>query len=273
VSTAGQIIERAFKRILVGAADASPEPDEYADALSDLNSMMISLEADGIRLGYTEVDNVSDVVTVPKGAELGIIANLALAIAPDYNAAISPALGEQARSGMATMRKLGRVRITTSYPGTLPRGSGNEDLNAWDDHYFSPMISALLSLAGNTLTTNIVTADVPVRINAFWVPAFAEGMRGEVYGRITCEQRFETTVTVAVALSATISAGSGAYTFRVMHNGVSVATTAATLSATPADVVISHSLMLYPQDYLEIWVEADAHATDLVVVDGQFEVC
>jgi hypothetical protein len=109
-----------------------------------------------------------------------------------------------------------------------------------------------------------------VRVNAFWVPAFAEGMRGEVYGRITCEQRFQTTVTVAVALSAT---GSGVYTFRLMRNGVSVATTAATLSASPADVVISHSLMLSPQDYLEVWVEADAHTVDLVVADGQFEVC
>lgn len=270
MSTAGQIIERSFKRILVGAADAAPEPDEYADALSDLNSMMAALEADGIRLGYTEVDNVSDVVTVPKGAELGIIANLALAIASDYGAAISPALGEQARSGMATLRKIGRVRITSSYPGTLPRGSGNDDLNAWNDQYFSPLISALLSLAGNTLTTNIVTADTPVRINAFWVPAFAEGMRGEVYGRITCEQRFETTVTVAVALSAT---GTGSYTFRLMHNGVSVATDTETLSTTPVDIVISHSLVLEPQDYLEIWVEANAHTVDLIVVDGQFEVC
>jgi hypothetical protein len=31
--------------------------------------------------------------------------------------------------------------------------------------------------------------------------------------------------------------------------------------------------MLAPQDYLEIWVEADAHTVDLVVADGQFEVC
>jgi len=47
MSTAGDIIERAFKRILVGGADAAPEADEYADALADLNSMMAAFEANG----------------------------------------------------------------------------------------------------------------------------------------------------------------------------------------------------------------------------------
>jgi P22 tail accessory factor len=269
MSTAGDIIERAFKRILVGGADAAPEADEYADALADLNSMMAGFEANGIRLGYTEVDNVSDNVTIPSAAILGVVSNLAVTIAPDYGGTVSPILADQARSGMNTLRKLGCPRIRTSFPNTLPMGSGNMEYGGWDDEYFASGVFALLSLAGNSLTTDIVTADVPVKVNAFWTADVSEGLRSDVSGRIASLQSDDVAITAVLALTAT---GSGAYTFRVMQNGVSVATVTGTLSATPLDLTLTASLTLAPADYLEIWVEADGHTVDCVVTDAQFKV-
>jgi P22 tail accessory factor len=269
MSAAGDIIERAFKRILVGAADAAPEADEYADALADLNSFMASLEARSIRLGYTEVDNVSDNVTIPAGAILGVISNLAITIAPDYGGTVSNELAEQARLGMHTLRKLGLPRIRTSFPNTLPMGSGNIDYGGWDDEYFASGVFALLSLAGNSLTTNVVTADTPVKVNAFWVADVSEGLRADVSGRIASLQGDDVAITAVLALTAT---GTGAYTFRVMQNGVSAATVTGTLSATPLDLTLTASLTLAPADYLEIWVEADGHTVDCVVTDAQFKV-
>lgn len=269
MTTAGDIVERAFKRILVGGADAAPEPDEYADALADLNSFMLALEVDGIRLGYTVVDNVSDPVTIPPAAVLGVVSNLAITIAPDYGGVVSAALAAQATTGMGTLRKLSRPRMKTSYPGTLPTGSGN---TGWDldDDYYAPMISAQLSLAGNTLVTDIVTADTPVRVNAFWERPLAEGMRSDVYGRVTSTQDGMTVVSVLCSATAT---GDGAYTFRLMKNGVSVAAVSATLSATPVSATLSQAVTLYPADYLELWVEAGGHTNDLTITDGQVEVC
>lgn len=269
--TAGRVIERALKRILVGGADASPEADETADALSDLNDFMLALEANGVRLGYTVVDNVSDIVTVPQGAVNGIIANLAVTVAPDYSAAISPALAEQAREGMRTLRRLGRNKVSTPYPTTLPQGSGNEGYNpsGWNDHFYLSGVSGVLSLAGNTLTTDIVTADTPVKINAYWTKVKSVGLICDVGGRITSNQTADTSVTATITLSAT---GTGAYTFRLMQNGVSVASDTETLSATPVDIAITKALTLEPSDYLELWVEADGHTVDLIVADGQFEV-
>ncbi len=269
MSTAGEVIERAFKRILVGGADAVPEPDEYADALADLNDFMASLEANGIRLGYTVVDNVSDTVTIPSSAILAVVSNLAVTVAPDYGATISPALAEQARAGMATLRKIALPRIRSSFPNTLPMGSGNVDYGGWEDEFFASGVFALLSLAGNSLTTNIVTADVPVRVNAFWVADMSEGLRADISGRITSLQEDDVAITAVLAITAT---GTGAYTFRVMQNGVSAATVTGTLSATPLDLTLTASLTLAPADYLEIWVEADAHTVDCVVTDAQFKV-
>ena len=108
MSTAGDIIQTALKRVLVQASDAPLEPDEYQDALDSLNDLMAAYEADGIRLGYTPVDNVEDEVTVPPGARRGIIANLAIEISADYGGNITAALSRQASEGMQTLRKLGR---------------------------------------------------------------------------------------------------------------------------------------------------------------------
>jgi len=269
--TAGRVIERALKRILVGAADAAPEADEYADALDDLNDFMAALESRGIRLGYTIVDNVSDVVTVPAGAILPIIANLAVTVAPDYSAAVSAALAAQAAEGMNTLRKLGRPRLKAQYPLTLPRGAGNDDTYqyAGDGYFYGNSVLALLSMAGNTLATDIVTADVPVLVAGQWTQVDAIGLRTDVAGRITSLQDGDVSVTVTLTMSAT---GSGAYTFRLMHNGVSIATDTETLSATPADISITKAVTLEPGDYLEVYVEGDAHTNDPTIADAQFEV-
>jgi hypothetical protein len=126
MATAAQVLKAALQRILVQASEADLEPDEYKDAMFAMNNLMLDLDASGINLGYTEVSSLGDTITVPAGALRGIIANVAVEIAPDYNGVITPALGEAATNGMDTMRKLGIAIYTSSLPSTLPIGSGNE---------------------------------------------------------------------------------------------------------------------------------------------------
>jgi hypothetical protein len=135
--TAGQVIKAALQRILVQASEADLEPDEYADAILALNVMMDSWRGDGIYLGYTQVDNVADIVTVPPGAIRGVIANLAIEVAPDYSGKISPELVMQADMGLKVCRKLGQQIIPSQFPSNLPRGTGADDAE-YDDTYFEP---------------------------------------------------------------------------------------------------------------------------------------
>lgn len=127
MATVEQVANASLKRILVQAADAPLEPDEYADYIFALNNWMLDLDARGITLGFTEVSNLGDAVTVPTGALRGIIANMAIEVAPDYNGVVSDALALAAREGLQTMRLIGQTIPVASYPSTLPVGSGNED--------------------------------------------------------------------------------------------------------------------------------------------------
>lgn len=134
--TGAQVIKAALQRILVQASEADLEADEYQDAILALNAMMASWESDGIRLGYTPIDSIADEITVPPGAIRGIIANLALEVAPDYNGVVSAALASQANDGMRICRKLGVRIIPTQYPTNLPKGSGYEDEMDYIDPFF-----------------------------------------------------------------------------------------------------------------------------------------
>lgn len=144
MATAAQVIKAALQRILVQASEAPLEASEYQDAIFAMNNIMLALDADGVRLGYKEVTNLGDDVTIPPGALRGLIANLAIEVAPDYNGQITDGLVAAAANGTKTMRMLG-VRISqSSYPGTLPIGSGNEDDSGYATYKFYDDDEALI---------------------------------------------------------------------------------------------------------------------------------
>lgn len=136
MATVAQVAKASLQRILVQASEADLEPDEYQDYIFALNNLMLSLDADGITLGYTEVSNLADQVTIPAGALRGLIAMMAIEVAPDYNGVVTPALQLAAQQGLKVMRKLGQTMGQTAFPSTLPRGSGNEDNTYRNSHFY-----------------------------------------------------------------------------------------------------------------------------------------
>lgn len=126
MATAAQVLKAALQRIIVQASEADLEPDEFSDAIFAMNNYMLDLDARGINLGYTEVTNLADIITIPTGALRGLIANVAIEIAPDYDGEISPGLVKAASEGLKAMEELGVVVTTSFFPSTLPIGSGNE---------------------------------------------------------------------------------------------------------------------------------------------------
>ena len=137
MATAEQVLKAALQRILVQASEADLEPDEFSDAIFAMNNYMFDLDASGVHLGYTEVTNLSDAITIPTGALRGLIANVAIEISPDYDGEVTLGLQRAARQGLKTMEQLGVEVTTSAYPSTLPRGSGNTGRNfgATDNFY------------------------------------------------------------------------------------------------------------------------------------------
>ena len=125
MATVEQIAKASLQRILVQGSESTLNPDDYQDFIFALNNYMTALDAEGIALGYTVVDDLSDQVTIPVGALRGVIANMAIEVAPDYGGVVTDALVVQAQQGMIAMRRLGKSSPQTQFPSTLPRGSGN----------------------------------------------------------------------------------------------------------------------------------------------------
>lgn len=138
MATVAQVAKAALQKILVQASEAALEPAEYQDFIFTMNNFMFDLDANGISLGYTEVTNLADNVTVPVGALQGVIYNTAVLCAPEYDGEVTPMLFRIAEESLKTMRKLGQRIPTSSYPDTLSIGSGNEGNFRYRDSHFFP---------------------------------------------------------------------------------------------------------------------------------------
>jgi hypothetical protein len=92
VSSSAQIVARALKRINVVAAGEDPSAGDAADGLAALNAMIAGWAADGI--------NVSPDVPLPSKHEEGVIALLAVRLAPDYGREPAALVYEAANEGM-----------------------------------------------------------------------------------------------------------------------------------------------------------------------------
>jgi hypothetical protein len=151
METAGSVIKSALQEILVQASESPIEADEAQDALVYLNRLMSMYDADGINLGYTAVTSLASPITVADGAIMGIVKNLAVTLFPQFSAPgtqINPILIQEARDGLKVMEKLGVFIIPTSYPDTLPIGSGNEWDSGWNDHFYSDAALAVTTEQG-----------------------------------------------------------------------------------------------------------------------------
>ena len=161
MATVLQVAKASLQRILVQGSEADLEPDEYQDYIFALNNYMLALDAEGITLGFTVVDNLADEITVPSGALRGIIANLAIEVAPEYNCENSAGLVVAAKAGLKVMRRLGQTMGATQFPGTLPRGSGNEGgtTQLYGDHYYESLEDEILAETTGAISLETGTVD------------------------------------------------------------------------------------------------------------------
>jgi hypothetical protein len=137
---AGDIIKDALGEISALGAEAPVEAVDAQLSVRYLNRMMTALDADGIDLGYTEIDSLGDDVTTPAGSYEGITVMLAARLWRHFadDAPIPMDLLARAQQGKETLRKIAVIVSSSEHPDTLPRGSGNEGDNGYDTSHFYP---------------------------------------------------------------------------------------------------------------------------------------
>lgn len=133
---ASDIVVDALEQLVVQASEASIEASEAQSAIRYMNRFMAQMDGDGIDLGYTVVNSLSDPITIPAAAMNGLVYNLAIMLAPQYDALVTPALAKAARDGLDTMRLLAFNVGPSSYGDTLPIGSGNEGDCRSNSHFY-----------------------------------------------------------------------------------------------------------------------------------------
>ncbi len=146
MATAAQVVKAILQKILVQESEAPIEASEAQDVIFTMNNFMLDLDAKGITLGYTEVSDLGDTITIPTGALRGLIYNVAGEMAPEFNGVFTAKAEQIAKDSMVTMRTLGLTIGETQMPSTLPIGSGNEQQGGrFVNHFFPDQEAEILA--------------------------------------------------------------------------------------------------------------------------------
>lgn len=148
METAQTVINDALQEILVQAIEQPLEQVDFAIAQRYMNRFMNEIAADGVTLGYTMVNSPNDPITIPYGAINGLIYNLALHLATTYDVAVGPELAVKAANGLRIMTRISTQIIPSSYPDTLPIGSGNEWDSSRNDKFYTEPSPAVETESG-----------------------------------------------------------------------------------------------------------------------------
>ena len=151
--TAKDVITDALQEILVLAVEAPLTSNEIQTGIRYLNRMMTAFAVDGLNIGFTQITNIGDSMTVPDGALQGIVSNLALNLAPQFGADITPALLKKASDGLGAIQAIAVTVFPTPFGGTLPIGSGNEfDVSASEVHFYPDVSKGVLNEQGGFIS-------------------------------------------------------------------------------------------------------------------------
>lgn len=106
MTTVSATVARALRLLrVIDAEDGVPESYQYIICQEALNAMMARWEAYGISLGWAPVSSPDDVLPVPIEAEAAIAYNLAVAVQPEFGAALEPSVLRMAERGYSDVTR------------------------------------------------------------------------------------------------------------------------------------------------------------------------
>jgi len=122
---------KAFEEIGYAAYIYDVSPEQQNSALETLDDMVAGWNAIGIRLGYplpssAGQSSLDQDTNVPDSARLGLIAKLAIAIAPRFGKTVSAETKATAKQFYDNLLVQLAQPIEQRYPTTMPLGAGNK---------------------------------------------------------------------------------------------------------------------------------------------------
>lgn len=145
-TTARDIIIAAFDDMVAHMDEETLEASDAQTGLRYINWIMAELSVKGIDLGFTEVTNIADTITIPSGAMMALSQLLAFRLWPKYRSSErSLEVRVNAGTALETMYDLGISIAATEYPSTLPTGSGNTYPGDRDDTFYTDLASTILA--------------------------------------------------------------------------------------------------------------------------------
>ncbi len=127
MTTALQVIERAFSKAGIKPAEAPLTASEISDGLDVLNDLLSEWGTNGPLKDAAPVESVNDTLIIPRFAFGAVKANLAIRIAGEYDRVITQGMAFDATDSKNELVKATINLSNTDYPSTLPVGSGNMD--------------------------------------------------------------------------------------------------------------------------------------------------
>ena len=129
-------IDRALRLLLVQPSEQPIQASEAQDSIETLNDMMFEFEDTGLPLGYTEVSNLGDDVTVPDYSRRMVVYNLAKNLSIEYDVPLKPEHEQIAYNSLAAVERVVIRAPQAIYPDTLPTGAGNDNCGRWADRFY-----------------------------------------------------------------------------------------------------------------------------------------
>ena len=133
--TIKQLLDRAFSKARIKPSGADMSDAEYLDAISDANNIFFQYAADGLNIGWSEVSEVGDVVSVPFWAMNWAECVIAIHLCGEYGRPLTQELVAMADQAQRVVEKNVVSHERTYFPETLPQGGSS---GYWDSQkYFA----------------------------------------------------------------------------------------------------------------------------------------
>ena len=128
--TKRQFVQQAFRKAGLAAYVFDLTPDQLDSAMRDMDSMLATWNAKGIRLGYPvptspENSDLDQETNVPDSANEAIYLNLAIRIAPDFGKMIPPEVKVGAKLAYDALLSRAAMPMEMQLP-SMPSGAGNK---------------------------------------------------------------------------------------------------------------------------------------------------
>lgn len=101
--TVGATVARALRMLVT--AGRSPDSYRLPGAIKALNDMLRRWEANGLALGWSDVEELSDPLPAPPEAAEAIAYSLAVSLAPEYEVPVSQDIARGAAEGISALRR------------------------------------------------------------------------------------------------------------------------------------------------------------------------